>query len=524
MLDRRTLTLATALAFAATLAPARAADEVSHDDRLPYAIVDTMQVRCYDDRNEIRYPAAGNAFSGQDAEYAGREAKYRDLGDGTVLDLVTGLMWQKSPGEKRTWPEAVAGAAGCRTGGHDDWRLPTIKELYSLIEFKGLDVDPRSAGTKDAEPFLDTRYFDFSYGDPAKGERVIDSQWATSTKYAPGTMGGIETDFGVNFADGRIKGYGLHHPGVRGDKTFFVRYVRGNSAYGKNDFHDNGDGTVTDRATGLTWTKADSGGLRAGPKKDGRMNWSEALAWAEGLDFAGHDDWRLPNAKELQSIVDYARSPDATKSPAIDPVFETTKIRDEIGRDDYPYFWTSTTHASRRGGDTAVYVAFGRAGGWMSGPGGGEPRLLDVHGAGAQRSDPKSGDPAQFPHGRGPQGDVIRILNFVRCVRGGVAEPRSSGPEPRAAAANEGPEPGDGPMEGPPGRGAGSPGPHAFIERLDKDGDGKVSRAEFDGPPEHFREFDKNGDGFIDESEAPSGPPPNGPPPGGSPPGGRPPR
>jgi hypothetical protein len=43
--------------------------------------------------------------------------------------------------------------------------------------------------------------------------------------------------------------------------------------------------------------------------------------------------------------------------------------------------------------------------------------LLDVHGAGAQRSDPKAGDPASFPYGCGPQGDVIRINNFDRCVR-----------------------------------------------------------------------------------------------------------
>jgi len=42
---------------------------------------------------------------------------------------------------------------------------------------------------------------------------------------------------------------------------------------------------------------------------------------------------------------------------------------------------------------------------------------VDVHGAGAHRSDPKSGNAAMFPHGRGPQGDVIRITNFVRLVR-----------------------------------------------------------------------------------------------------------
>jgi len=43
--------------------------------------------------------------------------------------------------------------------------------------------------------------------------------------------------------------------------------------------------------------------------------------------------------------------------------------------------------------------------------------LMDVHGAGAQRSDPKVGDPANWPHGHGPQGDVIRIYNYVRLVR-----------------------------------------------------------------------------------------------------------
>ena len=69
--------------------------------------------------------------------------------------------------------------------------------------------------------------------------------------------------------------------------------VRGNPSYGKNDFHDNGDGTITDRATGLMWSKADSGK---------GMNWEAALAWVQAKNakkYLGHNDWRLPNAKEL---------------------------------------------------------------------------------------------------------------------------------------------------------------------------------------------------------------------------------
>jgi hypothetical protein len=51
---------------------------------------------------------------------------------------------------------------------------------------------------------------------------------------------------------------------------------------------------------------------------------------------------------------------------------------------------------------------------------GGDPSVagwLDVHGAGAQRSDPKVGNPADYPQGHGPQGDAIRIYNYVRLVR-----------------------------------------------------------------------------------------------------------
>jgi hypothetical protein len=49
-----------------------------------------------------------------------------------------------------------------------------------------------------------------------------------------------------------------------------------------------------------------------------------------------------------------------------------------------------------------------------------------------------------------------------------------------------------------------------LIQKLDKDGDGKVSKAEFDGPAEHFAASDINSDGYISSDEGPSGPPPGG--------------
>ncbi len=372
--------------FTALIATAASAAAIS------YPVVDTRQATCYDDTSETRPPAKGKAFYGQDAQYEGVQPDYCNNGDGTITDNITGLMWIKAPErELSTFKEAAKNASICRIGGYNDWRLPTIKELYSLILFSGSTGESGDTSV----PYLDTDYFDFFYGDEIGQNRFIDVQCWSSTKYTGMTMLDNPTAFGVNFADGRIKGYPITSP--RGETRLTVRYVRGNPEYGKNKFTDNNDGTVTDQATGLMWQQTDSAG---------GLNWEEALAYAENLELAGHSDWRLPNAKELQSIVDYSAI------PAIDQKFLKMSNLDA-------WYWSSTTHLDGpRQGQAAVYVAFGKATGWMQHPPGfGEYTLMDVHGAGAQRSDPKCGDPNDFPHGRGPQGDEIRIYNDVRCVR-----------------------------------------------------------------------------------------------------------
>jgi hypothetical protein len=290
---------------------------------------------------------------------------------------------------------------------HSDWRLPTVKQLYSLIDFDGIDPSDYDGSTSGLVPFIDRSFFDFGYGDTNADERIIDAQYVSSTKYAATTMGGAETVFGVNFADGRIKGYPIDQT-PRGDaKKFYVLCVRESPSYGRNLYTNNGDGTITDVSTGLMWTRGDS---RRG------LNWPEALAYVQRRNaqrYLGHNDWRLPNAKELQSIVDYSRSPATSKSAAIDMIFDASRITNEADQQDWPYYWTSTTHLDLRRlpGSSAVYIAFGRAMGYMHG------EWMDVHGAGAQRSDPKTGSPDAFPHGRGPQGDAIRIYNYVRLVR-----------------------------------------------------------------------------------------------------------
>ncbi len=469
-----------------------------------YPIVDTGQIRCYSNTLEIEYPQAGRPYFGQDAQYNGNQPSYKDNGDGTISDLMTGLMWIQKPLGKMTQSQASVGAAKCKVGGYSGWRLPTIKELYSLIVFSGTDPDPMGGNTSGLKPFIDNRYFKFQYGNSSKGERIIDSQFATSTIYKSTTMGGNKTMFGVNFADGRIKGYPVGNSREpRGEKTYYVLYVRENTMYGRNNFVDNGDGTITDKATGLTWMKADSGK---------QMNWAQALKYAENLKYAGHTDWRLPNAKELQSIVDYTRCPDVTSSAAIDPVFDVTPIKNEEGKKDYAHYWTGTTHASLSRGSTGVYIAFGRGLGFMSDRRSGSKTLMDVHGAGCQRSDDKSGDPSRYSQGRGPQGDVVRIYNMVRCVRSGAAEPRTSGPEPvltRASRPRQRQQQASGQQFGRMRQGQRARGQSGgnFVGRLDQDGDGKVSRSEFDGPSQHFSHLDRNNDGYLSEDEAPQGPP-----------------
>ncbi len=358
-----------------------------------YVVVDTNQSTCFDDRGQMSCPQPGRAFYGQDAQYHGNTPRYVDNGDGTVSDLNTGLMWQKTPNltEKSSFDDAQAGAASFNLAGYNDWRLPTIKELYSLIEFIG--------NSHLRIPYLDTDFFDFAFGSDN-----IDGRYWSSNVYVGTVMGGQTAVFGVNFADGRIKGYGLG-----GGIQQYVRYVRGNTSYGVNSFMDNGDDTITDQATGLMWQKGDNGS---------GVIWQDAMAYCEALNQGGHDDWRLPNAKELQSIVDYSRAPDASnpaqRGPAIDPIFNVTETES--------WYWTGTTLTEGppdRSGSDAVYLAFGRAFGVYTDPRTGETTLRDVHGAGAQRSDPKSGDPADYAGGRGTPGqdDQVRIYNYVRCVR-----------------------------------------------------------------------------------------------------------
>jgi len=390
-----------------------------------YTIVGTNQTNYYNNTTTITAPSVGQSFYGQDAHYPGNVPSYTDNGDGTVTDNLTGLMWEQTVDktgdgtinyyDKMTYAQALAGASSCNTGGYNDWRLPTIKELYSLAMFSGAEIDPMATSPGTSVPFFNTVHFEVGYGDLSASShgalannRIIDGQMASSTLYVSTTMGGSVTMFGFNPIDGRIKGYPTiaSVPEDGQTKRFYILYVRGNTSYGVNDFVNNGNGTITDNSTGLMWLRDDNGT---------GLNWEDALSYAENFQFAGYTDWRLPDAKELQSIVDYTRSPATTGSAAINPIFNCTQIINEAGNADYPCYWSNSTFSSLTptNGTHACYFSFGRAMGYMSFLGG----WIDVHGAGCQRSDPKAGNPANYPTGFAPQGDAVRIYNYVRLVR-----------------------------------------------------------------------------------------------------------
>ena len=109
------------------------------------------------------------------------------------------------------------------------------------------------------------------------------------------------------------------------------------------------------------WTKDDS---------EAAMNWQTALAFAQAKNtevYFGHNDWRLPNAKELQSIVDYTSSPGSTNSAAIDPKFRGPENDPKSG----------TYQGDYLGVDSLGHAVYGH----------------------------------------GPQGDILRVNNYVRLVR-----------------------------------------------------------------------------------------------------------
>ena len=139
-------------------------------------------------------------------------------------------------------------------------------------------------------------------------------------------------------------------------------------------FTDQGDGTIKDELSGLIWLKNAncSGGY---PGSDGKMNRVNALKFVDLLnknmlltncgDINNHDDWRLPNRFELESLLDLSQPPANVLGVSLPPGHPF----DNVERDDF--YWSSS--------DVSYYAALGV--GWAVSFGGGrvEQRHATLH-------------------------------------------------------------------------------------------------------------------------------------------------
>lgn len=269
-------------------------------------IRDTDIEKCFDNTAEITCPNFGEGFYGQDAHYTTNPLHFIDNGDSTVSDSITGLMWQKSDdGSTYNWYQAAGifdatynstSINVCKSltlAGFTNWRLPGLRELFSILDM---------VGNSSYTMLADTNYFQ------STGEKY----WSTTQNNTYKDSAYVVGTYGYNSAP-------------IGAAANSVRCVRGTS-WGQNSYVDNGNGTVTDNMSGLVWQQSDDGVAR---------NWSEALSYCENLTLANSSEWRLPDIRELESLTTITGSDETLYNPALNTTyFPLPQLFD---------FWSSST-------------------------------------------------------------------------------------------------------------------------------------------------------------------------------------
>lgn len=270
---------------------------------------------CYDDEytdiTGMPYcPEEGEDFYGQDAYYARlgfcipKSFEIRGSGsEKTVFDNNLKLEWQQTaPSGTYSWEDAKNYCKDLEYAGHSDWRVPTPKELLSIVDV-----------TREL-PAADPDYF------PDVPEAFI--AW-TSQKYVRDNSDG-EKCWRVYFKFGKLNSSDC-------TQKYNVRCVRGESLpdghFEKSTV--NGDEIVKDTVTGLVW----QGTYVAS------MVWKEALEYCENLEYAGFSDWRLPNRDELISLINYDKADPPSDFPGFPGMYSGQTVLCSST--------TSATYASR---------------------------------------------------------------------------------------------------------------------------------------------------------------------------------
>jgi hypothetical protein len=273
-------------------------------------------VQCWDDSvPAVEIPCADATCPGQDGFYTNAcpngPTRFVDNGNETVTDTCTGLVWQKTSAGGFPWCDALTFCEGLALAGQNDWRLPSIRELESLLDyarppaFDPVFVGPNSAhwsstSVADPGPGAFAWYVNFSGGDVSGSGKNN----ANQVRAVRGVSGLPESGQTLCYdAAGAV--IPCADTGACPGQDGF--YATGCSNTPR--FIDNLNDTVTDTCTGLMWQKNTGNGETA-------LAWCGALAYCEGLSLASRSDWRLPNARELHSLLDYG-----SRGPALDPLF-----------------------------------------------------------------------------------------------------------------------------------------------------------------------------------------------------------
>ncbi|RME24782.1 MAG: DUF1566 domain-containing protein, partial [Candidatus Zixiibacteriota bacterium] len=232
-----------------------------------WSFADTGQLLCYDNTEAISCPQPGQPFYGQDAQFDHRPISYT-VDARIVIDNNTGLVWQRADdGVQRDWAAAKNYCADLELAGLRGWRLPTVKELETLVN---LDT---------FYPAADTAIFDLE---------LSPYHTSTTAAFSPDSV------WTVHFERGRVT------PKLMTDLGLAL-CVNGASVADSTAgrFQGSGQATVIDSFTGLEWQQQSDNIGRS---------WQAGLSYCEQLTLAEYDDWRLPDRRELLSIVDFSNT------------------------------------------------------------------------------------------------------------------------------------------------------------------------------------------------------------------------
>lgn len=243
-------------------------------------------------RHLIRYLLMACLLAG--AGHALAAKSYSDNGDGTVTDPTTGLMWMRcAMGQKwdgsdcigaaggYNWTDANALTGTTKFAGQSDWRLPSMRELQTVVDRTGSNP----ATDVVAFPNTPASYF-----------------WSASA-LAGNSNGAWYVYFNDGFAYGYNKSYAFQVRLVRAGQSFDSF----NGLQPNADYVVHADGTVTHKPTGLVWQRCAAGQVMSAGRCSGiasTYTWDKATKLTS--DFAGQTDWRLPTEAELLGLVDFS--------------------------------------------------------------------------------------------------------------------------------------------------------------------------------------------------------------------------